>query len=656
MLAIPAARAKDPATPVRKGPFAPAPLASSVVVRRQADLAGALQIALAPASTLGPKAVVSIVLDPTPEVKASAKGIVDALASLSSVPGRPTAWQVGSLGGSLSSPTADPASLGGALREAIDRRGKATPDTIGLLRKSVRKAAGESGVVVYLASGHFEDDVDLEGLVAELKSRKRVLCVLGPEAAFESSWGDVVADVGDWSYKRGNFDSSIPGVGNRPFGPEDPTAPWRGGDTAYPLAPLGLAHGARFERRFSPTAVGWGRFSSMLHRSKDPPDPSTDPDGFERWARLWVTPPERIANPDGYRAWLEKVGPPPGRTVDAEAQDRWFTRFLASAPVAPLDLPPIGSEAADDPPAGDLPVPSGFGPYGLSRAAGASGGRYVLWSWTRARRGDAIRYDYARLNDLAPDLRARPEILADLQGRVLARALLHVWADLADAQPALVVESPPWRSGQPAAVTGILSTLYLVGIIDHAAERDEEVAEGRTSLGTIERAIDRLAEAVKSAGPAKDGIDRRLRADVDLSIHALEIARFHMKEYVAAAASIPDAYWKGKNPKPAYLESRDWVAAADDTDPVATVGAPPREAAVGQAVVAARKAFLEKYRQTPYGAIIARNVLVTFDLRVWDYKPGPGSPPPPKGKGSSGGKVPPATGGSSGAPGATTGK
>jgi hypothetical protein len=390
----------------------------------------------------------------------------------------------------------------------------------------------------------------------------------------------------------------------------------------------------------------------------DPPDPSKDPDGFDRWARRWVVPPDRTADADAYRAWIERVGTPPNRKADPEASRAWFVEFLDSAPPAKLDLAgltggPTGGIAVG---VDDMPVPSGFGPYGLSRAAGASGGHYVLWSWSKGGRGDAFRYDYAKLNRMPPDLRARSEILADLPTRVLAHGLQQVWADLADAKPALVSETPPWRLGRGAAVTGLLSELYLVGILHDAADRDADVASGAAGFATINRAIERLDDVMKAAGPAKDDIDRRLQADADLLHHALEMARFHVKEYMAAATAIPKTFWKGKPAKEAYLPERDWVAPADDSDSVETVGAPPLEAALGEALVASRKAFLEKYRSTPYGAIVARNRIQCFDLKVWDYKPGPGAPPPPKGKGSSTGKAPPATGGSAGAPGATTGK
>ncbi len=75
-------------------------------------------------------------------------------------------------------------------------------------------------------------------------------------------------------------------------------------------------------------------------------------------------------------------------------------------------------------------------------------------------------------------------------------------------------------------------------------------------------------------------------------------------------------------------------------------------------LVAARVAFLARYRGTPFGAAVARNDVYTYVPDVLDMRGGPIDPPRP-GRGSSTAPTPPATppsGGSSGAPPPTTGK
>jgi len=94
--------------------------------------------------------------------------------------------------------------------------------------------------------------------------------------------------------------------------------------------------------------------------------------------------------------------------------------------------------------AGDHPLPSAYGPYGLMRLAAVTGGRYVLWSWNPSGRTN-VRYDYRRCDRLPPDLRPRRTIRADAARRRLARALLDAWHNIANRRVSAAVSSGPGR-------------------------------------------------------------------------------------------------------------------------------------------------------------------------------------------------------------------
>ncbi len=594
-----------------------------------------------------------VVVDVTADTKAAQAEIARALASLSSTPNRPTAWQVAALGGKPSAVIADPAELEVPLADVLAGKPEAAPDTFGLLRKTLK--GSKAALVVFLAHAHFEDDVDLEGFVADALRAKRTLTVIGPEAAFERPWNDVVADSSQW---RGDV-RTPPGQGNRPWGPEDPAAPWHSGDTAAPLVPWKFYDTWKldFPVRSAAEAAFHRSVAEFQRAPKRPPDPTQDPEGFDRWVRMYVTPPDRATQPDAYRAWLDALGPPPAPEADEATFDGWWGRLLLSAPLSELALPDPRTPLERALRPARVPLPSAFPPYGLARATGATGGCYVLWGWG-ASDAAATRYDYGRCGLFPPDLRARSEIYADYAKRPLARALLAAWTLLSTGTPALVSRTPPVLRGAPAAIE--YGRLELAPIaFDSPADRDAEVAVAQRSIAQLARARTALADEVSKGGEPKDDVDRRLRADAELLIHGLRSMEFQSAELVACARSIPAAAWKKlKAGQLVQVDRKAFLQSGDDDLPVDRTDAVPLDVRAGDELVAARVAFLERYRGTPFGAAVAQNAVYTYVPGVLEMR-GARIDLPRPGRGSSGGATPPATppsGGSSGAPAPTTGK
>jgi hypothetical protein len=203
-----------------------------------------------------------------------------------------------------------------------------------------------------------------------------------------------------------------------------------------------------------------------------------------------VDPPDRAKDPEGYKAWLERIGPPPDYDRDSAAYNAWFDqKFLLSAPPRPggayvpkpAPKPPDFLRAILD--RVEVPIPSGFGPYGLMRAAGSTGGCYVLWGWVQ---GDTapLHFDYGKCDLFPPDLRSRPEILADLPRRPLAQALLQAWATMADVQPGLVRQTPPLRGAVPSPIT-YLGGFMVLGIFETPAARAFLPARSRAEIPAL---------------------------------------------------------------------------------------------------------------------------------------------------------------------------
>jgi len=258
-----------------------------------------------------------------------------------------------------------------------------TPEanTVAALLRTLAPQREPAGVV-YLVDGRFEDDQGLEDAIARLRERRPSLSVVGSEAACLRGWSDGTPPPLHRSSPRGSVDAR-PGVSQHPFGPGKPDAAWHGGETAFP-----------------PQPYRWHPF-------------------------LWAT--EFDASAGRGVADVAPKGPQDGPRAPGEVEDL-LERFGKTAP-----------ENLDG---RTFPLPSAFGPYGLSRFAAETGGRYVLWSWSPSGRA-RVTYEWGRCDSFPPDLRSRKDPLADLPSDPHASAMLRPWHLRLQAAPGLVEHLPP---------------------------------------------------------------------------------------------------------------------------------------------------------------------------------------------------------------------
>jgi hypothetical protein len=588
-------RAADaPATPM--GPAAP--LASAVVVRGAKDLADAVGACFTRVESKGRVTSVAVVLDVTDETRKASPDLARALAGAVS---KAASWQVGALGAPLPEPVANADAVGTAVMATLARAVAGGPDTLGRLRKTI--AGSKATLVVYVAHERFEDAVDLEGFIAEFRAAGRTLCVIGPEAAFERPVKSLFAVVPGIGAVR-----AFPEVGVSPFEPDDPETPWHSGDTAYPLIPWTFGGGWRFED-MSGSDPAEEELRRLAQKRYTPPGPEADDATFHRWAKEHVRPPDLATDPEGFRAWRRALGPPPGRERKHAASMAWIEKMRASTPPAPIDRSLIQDLM---PTALGLPIPSNFGPYGLMRAAGVSGGAYVLWRWAGTR-GGAKRPPYiaARCDELGPDLRARDAIFADVASRPRARALMRAWTLLSTSRPPLCsVTVPRW------AERWVPLDYALEGIctwrLESPAERDHAVVKARAGMVQMGRVREMMDGEVAGLGVPDDPVDRRLQADVELLLHALDSMRFSVGEFILASRALPADAWSAASDG-RVLEPTSF-ALGDGEVPRASQGPPIalQDPAAGAALVAARKAFLDRYRGTPFGAIAEQQWIYTY--------------------------------------------
>ncbi|MHC4225708.1 MAG: hypothetical protein ACYSUN_17090 [Planctomycetota bacterium] len=366
--------------------------------------------------------------------------------------------------------------------------------TILALRRSLRGFRERGGCVLYLADWHFEDDEDLERLIKDLRRRQQGLSVIGSEACFGRGWND-----GFFPPHRSAERPYDERIGRDPFGPRRPGAPWHGGETAFPHLPC-YFHSAGWQTRF---------------------------------------PAERRAPP---RTWEDHRK---GRPGSGGRHEDVRERLGADA----LDMEAAETYA--------YPLPSGFGPYGLMRAAAETGGRYVIWSWNPEGRS-LVRYRYDRCDLFAPDLKSRVEILRDVKSRPLARALLEAWHAVANDKVAIAGMTPPLdeRDGVSTEMVetrgryGLSWSWYNHG--DHA----RFLKSAEQMIDACLRAEEILTKAV-DRGPA-DPADRRYLADAELFRHTLLVHRFCFGEAKGAASRLPKNAWRDRNRTPG-LDPLAWI-------------------------------------------------------------------------------------------------
>ena len=271
-----------------------------------------------------------------------------------------------------------------------------------------------------------------------------------------------------------------------------------------------------------------------------------------------------------------------------------------------------------------FPLPSAFGPYALTRICHETGGRYVLWSWNRAGRGN-IEYDYARCELFAPDLRSRKAIRADIAKRPLARALNAAWEELAGSRSGLVLISPalePTKRSEPILLSW-----------PGKASHDDFLRAAEKALRVYDRTLKILDRPIRKAGQPKDAIDRRYLADAHLLQFIVRAQRFSLGAAFELAKTVKEDAWQGER-FPALQP----------------IPADPRSEIMKQ-----RAEHLERYRGTPFGEQVRRNRVDRYKLvtREMPNRPAKGNlgntpafsertprdPTPPAG-GSSGGSGP----------------
>ena len=460
-----------PAAPTaRAGDRGPRP-ARVVVERNARDLSAALRLALRPALR-DRRRDVALVVDVTPYTAKSGDALTKALLALEADAGDVGGWRIAPLGGRFGERTTRPTGL---VTQLADVLADETPsrNTLLDLRRTLGGFDTRGGVVVYLADWHADDDHELERFVHGLRRRGQVFSVVGSEAAFTRGWNDgLFAGPTGTPDPRGGPGSYDPRIGRDVFGRRDPGKPWHGGATGYPHLP--------WEFRGIP----------------------------------WAT---EFSGNDGYGLRFDEARAD-GETDETELEDlRERMRALRE------------DERAGA--AGVYPLPSGWGPYGLTRAAAETGGRYVLWSWNPRGRSDVV-YDYSRLDLFPPDLRPRESLLADVRRRPLARALMTAWHLVSQPNAAVAAVGPPveddLRTPQPVGETRLARCLACEWI-DWADVMSHRRLVGKT-IEALDDAVAVLDRALRKAGEPTDDIERRLSADADLFRHTLLVLRFSLGE------------------------------------------------------------------------------------------------------------------------------
>jgi hypothetical protein len=280
------------------------------------------------------------------------------------------------------------------------------------------------------------------------------------------------------------------------------------------------------------------------------------------------------------------------------------------------------------------------------RAVAETGGRYVLWSWNPAGR-TTVTYEYGRCDLFAPDLRSRREILADLRGRPLARALTRAWHLVANEKLRIAATTPPFerRGSMPIEMTesrgfGLHHSWRAPG--DHA--RMLKLCEHM--MTALDAAIRTLNGAIGKG--AQDAQDRRFLADARLFRHTLLVHRFSIGEALAVARKLPSDAWKDKDLIPG-IESVTWIREEYVEGAIETELVELHERDRAAELIEQRRRYLERFRGTPFGELVARNRVYTYQL-VWrrtdngrpsrrspaqsDKEPGPTTPGGSAGGGS----------------------
>lgn len=530
---------------------------------------------------------VAVVVDVTPYTALAEPAIRKALDDVGgSIPHLEGSWTIGRLGGELCDPVRHPSALIVEVAGALAERTRHV-NTLAALQRTLSGFRERNGVIVYLADWQFEDDQGIEQFITGLRSLGQSLRVIGSESCFNRAWNDGFYPP-DWGAPGPQGRKRYAeGIGRSPFGPEDPRAPWHGGDTAWPHFPpryRGPHWQMEFGARVEEDADIIRRYAEELKRLGRPGDP-------------------------------EDLAKRLKEEIDSKREDRYY-----------------------------FPVSSSFGPYALMRAAAATGGKYWLYSWNPTGRTDLV-YDYSRCNLFPPDLRSRKAILAEIPGRPLAMALLRAWHTLANRSVRIAdVTAPLSENGRVPQTMKYAEGGRGLGFSWPGTEDHKMfLAQAKVSIAAMDRALAILRNALGPARP-KDDVDARYRADAELFKHIVLVHRFELMEAYAAALEATEELWSDPKLIPG-LDPEYYIHAGRDPEFIPVTQAKLFHPEEGRKLVPARSDHLRKYLGTPFGEIVARNPVMTYRLIRRPIAPGIPAKRTPS---ESGDKQQPTPGGSGG--------
>ena len=604
------------------------PDAASVVVRRKQRVDEAFAVALeAAVLARGDRETkpfpVAFIVDPTPRLATWAPYLGKALGRLDKNIDQVATWHVASLGDKFGKPAKSVAEAAAQL-SASASSDETIKNTTLALRESIKSLRRKGALVIYLADEHFEDDWELEKLVADVTKSKLVFCAIGPEGAYGRGWNDGM--IRAWEKAPTGIGRDYwPDIGRDPFGRGSATAPWHGGDICAPLVPYDFSP-FEWSTEFDVGDIG-----------------------------------HRVPDTDKLSESLDELA-----ELDDEERLKRMKELMGLGESKPVALP-----ADEYGPAGDVshvvtdreaPLPSGFGPYGLSRLAAVSGGRYITFGWNRIR-VPSVSYDYGRLNLYGPDLRDREAIAEHIRENAVARAGLEAWAALAAWGDDFTHTTPP-LTGKQVNVSETISVLP-PNFDLHAGwsklnERDEwleKASEAESALRAVRERLQRVLEGKPEDSPSWQ---RRYELEAERALHILDARLLRLSAGIEIARAIPRSAWETKKTR-VYLGNTLWidrVRSGELTFRVEASVVPEgcREAAAE--FEARHRRLLEAYQGTPWGAELSMNRVYLPEVKGYEaqpYRPLPKrGPPDPTPRPSGGDPAPPPTGGSTGG-GSTTG-
>lgn len=253
---------------------------------------------------------------------------------------------------------------------------------------------------------------------------------------------------------------------------------------------------------------------------------------------------------------------------------------------------------------------AGFGPYALSRLAGATGGIYFI---TRLG-GHRVHFEPSALREYRPDWISREQYLAMLQKYPLRRAVMRAGTITQQNLPGMPeltfppVESPEFKDAMTRNQEVVARVQYTV---------DE--ALGVSGAGPDEATIASVAE-LRDREPS-----RRWQAQYDLIRGRLLAMRIRCLEFNMACARM-----KKDMPKFTRPDSNAWRLVPDQE-----IHLPDRYAAEAKEAVRLLERVIEDHPGTPWALLAQRELKDPLGLKWVEVR----VPPPPKG--GDGGDNPP---------------